>query len=157
MTGDLVAFLRARLADDARAAAAATPGPWWHNPGKQWLGPEAFEAYDRTKGEEFVGYGGPHPFTGCVAATGPADNPQSMADADHIARWDPARVLADVDAKRRIVDRLDYWETAASRAGIAGLSNSARGERIGLWMACRLLALPYRDHPDYQPEWAPEE
>jgi len=156
VTGDLVAFLRARYDDEARAATAATPGPWWHNPSKQWLGPEEFEAYDRTMGEEFVGYGGPHPFTGCIAATGPADNPQSMADAAHIARWHPARVLAEVDAKRRIVDRLDYWETAASRAGVAGLSNFERGTRAELLATCRLLALPYADHPDYQPAWVPE-
>lgn len=50
-------------------------------------------------------------------------------DATHILRHDPARVRADVDAKRRILDQDPPRETLA------------------------LLALPYADHPDYRSEW----
>lgn len=54
----------------------------------------------------------------------------------------PARVLADVDAKRRIVERVKYefelqtngWHTAQK--------------------ALYDLAAVYADHPDYQREWA---
>lgn len=163
---ELVDFLRARLDEDEAVARAATPGPWWYNPGKQWLDPEAFEKYDLAKGEEFVGYGGPHPFTGAVCATGPASHSQSMADAAHIARAaDPARVLAEVDAKRRLLEALlgeghavlrpggstqvycdaDYGTDSACECG--------RDERVGQYL--RLLALPYADRPGYRDEWRP--
>jgi hypothetical protein len=52
-------------------------------------------------GEEFVGAG--ELVTVCVAATGPADDPQSMADARHIALWDPQAVLQLVAAIRKII------------------------------------------------------
>jgi hypothetical protein len=135
---DLVTWLRAQLDEDERAARAATAGPWWHNPGKAWLSPEAFEAFDRTKGEEFVGYG-ESPFSGCIATTGPASHAQSMADAEHIARHDPARVLAEVDAKRRILDG-HAMETHWCPMGDGIL---------------RVLALPYADRPGYRNEWKP--
>jgi hypothetical protein len=54
-----------------------------------------------------------------VAAVDPVHGKYGTWTARHIARWDPTRVLAEVDAKRR------------------------------------LLALPYRDHPDCKPEWMP--
>ena len=56
----------------------------------------------------------------------------------------PARVLAECDAKRRIVelaDRDDNWRY--------GMHSEAIGEVL------RLLALPYADHPDYREEWRP--
>ena len=74
-----------------------------------------------------------------------------LPTARHIARHDPARVLAECAAKRRIVeqceemcerDRMDagtgYWEVAAD-ASLA---------------AVRALASVYADHPDYRQEWA---
>lgn len=143
---ELVDFLRARLDEEAALVEGATPGPWWYNPRKQWLDPEAFEKYDLAKGEEFVGYGGPHPFTGAVCATGPASHSQSMADAAHIARFaNPARVLADIEAKREVV-RLaerahDYHETFMS------------GFAAALEQALRMFARAYRDHPDFDPAW----
>jgi len=62
--------------------------------------------------------------------------------AAHIARHDPARGLAECEAKRRIVelfpnhpDHSDGWGNAGGRV-------------------LELLALPYADHPDYREEWA---
>lgn len=55
--------------------------------------------------------------------------------AEHIARHDPARVLADVAAKRAIVD--DYAE----------VPSTARLRPL------RWLAEVWRDHPDYDAEW----
>ncbi|UJV42054.1 DUF6221 family protein [Streptomyces sp. AMCC400023] len=144
---DLVQWLAAQLDEDEQKARDATPGPWWHNPGKQWLGPEAFEKYDLRQGEEFVGYGGPHPFTGAVASTGPASNMQGMKDAAFIAAWDPARVLREIDAKRdllRFAEGIhDHHETFTT--GVA-----ARLEQT-----LRLFALAYADRPGYREEWAP--
>jgi hypothetical protein len=147
--GGLIDFLRARLDEDERIARAATPGPWRHNPGKQWLDGEAFERYDLSQGQEFVGYGGPHPFTGAVASTGPADHVQSMKDAAHIARHDPARVLAEVEAKRRILD--GYAQAYTSRERLHDTALHLQHHVLG--SVVRLLALPYADHPDYQDGW----
>jgi hypothetical protein len=138
----LLAFVEVRLEDDERAAEAATPGPWWYNPGKQWLGPEAFERYELTKGEEFVGHGGPHPFTGAVAATGPANNPQSMADAAFIARHHPNRALAEVNTKRAIV-KLYRLAMEHQQDDIAGAYLDA----------IRLHATAYASHPDFDMRW----
>lgn len=150
MTDELINFLRARLDEDKAAARDATPGPWWHNPGKQWLGPEAFEKYDLRQGEEFVGYGGPHPFTGAVCSTGPASNMQGMKDAEHIARHDPARVLREVEAKQEFV-RAYEGRLAEVKGGsmIGDLTDEYEA------LVLPLLALPYSDHPDYRTEWRP--
>ena len=146
---ELVTFVRAALDRDEQVALAATAGPWWHDPGKAWLGPEAFEAYDLRKGEEFVGYG-ESPFSGCIAATGPGSHVQSMADAEHIARWDPARVLAEVQAKRAI---LDLAQPAVMRA----LATQDPDFRDGYVTACedavKLLAQPYAGQPGWREEW----
>ncbi len=145
---DLVQWLRAQLDEDERRAKAATPGPWWHNPGKQWLAPDAFEKYDLKQGEEFVGYGGPHPFTGAVCATGPASHAQSMRDAEFIAEHDPARVLREIDAKRQLLYQFEH--RGNSVRATAGLWDG------GVWDdMLRLLALPYADRPDYREEWVP--
>ena len=64
----------------------------------------------------------------------------SMADAAHIARYNPARVLADIAAKREIVAWVGDYD--------ADLDGSA-------WGILGNLAALYADHPDYQQEWAP--
>jgi hypothetical protein len=67
--------------------------------------------------------------------------------AAHIIRHDPVRVLAEVDAKRRILD------------GLAGALDRHADYITGAFTAedvLHLLALPYRDHPGYRPEWAPD-
>jgi hypothetical protein len=65
--------------------------------------------------------------------------------------WPPARVLAEVDAKRRILDQC---------AGLAdmGFVGSAwtPGDMSELAaQALSLLALPYADRPGYRDEWRP--
>jgi Family of unknown function (DUF6221) len=63
---------------------------------------------------------------------------------DHFARWKPLRVLAEVDAKRRIVQVAQVIHGVKDGAGI-----SLQRESMQLLSA---LALPYADHPDYQQE-----
>ena len=92
--------------------------------------------------------------------------------AQHIARHDPARVLADCEAKRRIVERLrthqreSYFEAAALGTLVIQPDGGVKpaplperttlaGERIGLEFAVRALALPYADHPEFRSEWRP--
>ena len=88
----------------------------------------------------------------------------------HIADWSPARVLAEVDAKRRIIDELGAARDNLRRsaANYAAWANNepepypdVRGSGAeslipGLVRAVQLLALPHASHPDYRPEWAAE-
>lgn len=151
---DLISWLRSTLDAAEAKALAATPGPWWHDPGKQWLGPDAFERYDRTKGEEFVGYGGPSPFTGCVAATGPASHAQSMSDAAFIADNDPARVLRQVAAQRSILNLCAAAMDAGQIKPGTTWNDDAAGAEVAE-AAVRLLAEVYADRPGYREEWRP--
>lgn len=127
---ELVDFLRARLDEDEAAARAATPGAWRYNPDKHHhiVGTPLFE--------EAVFAGPPGVDAVCVAGTGKTDDPQSMRDAEHIARHDPARVLAEVEAKRAVVDFADTYE--------GGFHASQFLPK---------LAAVYRDHPDFDPAW----
>lgn len=70
--------------------------------------------------------------------------------ATHIARHDPARVLAECEAKRRIVEehRLDQYGDRIA-CSPCGFWPSADGGCPTL----RLLALPYASHPDYDEAW----
>ena len=149
----LVQWLHAQLDEDERIARDATPGRWWHNPGKQWLGPDAFEKYDLRQGEEFVGYGGPHPFTGAVCSTGPASNMQGMKDAAFIAEHDPVRVLREIDVWRALLRRanggVDHPHT---HPGEVDADHLRRHHDDGL---LRLLASVYADRPGYLESWRP--
>lgn len=162
MSKDLVAFLNARLDEDAELAMAATPGPWRHDEAKHWRKPGT------SWFEEAVFAGPTGEAATCVAGTGETDDQQSMRDAAHIARHDPARVLAEVKAKRRIVD--EYATTcrlrdeATARIKAAGDSpdpgdldtwDRAQREAAILEGPVTLLALPYADHRDYRVEWRP--
>lgn len=152
---DLVAWLRAQIDEDERVAKAATAGPWWYNPAKAWHLPDDLPT--RRNGEEFVGANLVPSVATCVAATGPADHPQSMADAQFIARHDPARVLREVESKRRILDALPSDD--GYDAGRAKFSDyeSCDDSCVGQVMheVVKLLALPYADRPGYQEEWKP--
>ena len=73
--------------------------------------------------------------------------------ADHVAYWDPAHVLRECEAKRRIV--------ALHSEGDKGTcyTCSVNGTRVqDNLIACptlRDLAAVYADHPDYRDEWRP--
>ncbi|WP_329376060.1 DUF6221 family protein [Streptomyces sp. NBC_01483] len=150
---DLVRWFGEQLDADERIARAATSGPWWYNPGKQWLGPDAFEKYDLRQGEEFVGYGGPHPFTGAVAATGPANNPQSMRDAAFIAAWDPARVLREIDDDRELVKTYAAAQEIVDALAHPDMYDVGRAQ--GLEEAVRRRSLAFSARPGYREEWKP--
>jgi hypothetical protein len=144
----LAEFVTARLDEREAAARAATPGPWAHDPSKEWFTDHdklraARAGVQQSGGEEFVRANSADGHVVGVAATGPSDDPQSMADADLIADHDPASVLADVDAKRRIVEQCQ---------------NTLDYEDYGYTLATetlRLLALPDAGHPDYDEAWRP--
>jgi len=69
---------------------------------------------------------------------------------EYLARFSPDRVLAEAEAKLRIIsEHID---------GEAWCDHCSGGEHMGDPDHCvtlRLLALPYADHPDYNEEWKP--
>jgi Family of unknown function (DUF6221) len=134
---DLVAFLRARLAEDEAVARAATEGPW---------------TVDNTDYAEAI-YGADQ--VAIIAGGrwgGEASVFEQTEDAIHIARHDPARALREVEAKRGLLRR--YGQLLENgRAHPDDLASS--GALLALHGAVKLLALPYGDHPDYREEWRP--
>lgn len=93
---------------------------------------------------------------------------------EHMRRWDPARVLREVETKRRILDlhkvnvevegapprfphphvryqqgRVTYWCDRCDHDRDYGhISGPDEG-----CPTLRLLAAPYADHPDFNPTW----
>lgn len=92
-----------------------------------------------------------------------ADDDTELESADAFRRrLGPARVLRDVEAKRRLIDAILRYEAFGD--GERGCCHDA--EAIGRGgcpeirsdeiKALRLLALPYSDHADFDPSWLPE-
>ena len=77
------------------------------------------------------------------------DTPEMAA---HVAEFDPARVLREVEAKRRILD--DYERAFEDRKLHPG-DLALAGARLALHGVVKLLALPYSDRPGYREEWRP--
>lgn len=70
---------------------------------------------------------------------------------EHIARHDPASVLARIAADRQIVtDYEDHLATYQSDPSPFG-----EGQRFGLLMALARIAEGYADHPGFREEWRP--
>jgi hypothetical protein len=76
-----------------------------------------------------------------------------LTTAPHIARWDPARVLAECEAKRRIIAFFLGSGNALSKTTdplkrlVAEAIHESHGDVL------KPLAQPYADHPDYRAEW----
>lgn len=73
----------------------------------------------------------------------------------HIAHWDPTRVLAEIAAKRRILNVLEPF--AAFDMHPVKAQSASREEWYVVTAArdaIKLLALPYAGHPHYREEWA---
>ena len=111
----LTEFLLARIAED-EAAAREVPGDGefctWN---RSWDGSPTRD----------------------LVVDGERITPLPMTMDEHICRWDPARVLAECEAKR--------WLVFLSEHGCGD-----DYERVQ-----QALALPYAAHPDYDEEWRP--
>jgi hypothetical protein len=130
----LAAFLLDRILEAEAVAREATPGPWRSI---QWRSdaPDEPTLYGVDAGLR----------DGLVPVV--PRSPERMAgrDADHIALLDPVRVLAECAALRRVVE----IHQQAARAAGEGLAFPTRA-------VLHALALPYADHPDYDPSWLPQ-
>jgi Family of unknown function (DUF6221) len=134
---DLVTWLREQLDDDAQVANSATSGPW-DNDDRLMRDAVCAPAVDEWVADCRYEQMGPF----------------AVHNATHIARHDPARVLAEVEAKRAILDEhnLSY---EGSRECYS--CSDKRGDDIEPYPCptVRLLALPYADRPGYRDEWRP--
>jgi hypothetical protein len=120
---DLVTFLRACLDEDERVAQAlAQTAPWGvyeHRGAGYW-------AIEDVLGQELLVVGSP-------------------SLTQHIARHDPARVLAEVAAKRAIVEWIEDTRAVCDLDGYPFDSDTPLLH----------LAAIYSDRPGYRSEWAP--
>ena len=135
----LTEFLLARIAEDEAVARAAVGTAAFSRQSGRW----SFE----TVNDQF----GPIPIVFAVADSGAKTQAANMESAwereergAHIARHDPARVLAECEAKRAIVKDAE-WLLSGSDIDVREITDWLFGH----------LALPYADHPDYLPEWKP--
>lgn len=133
MTEDLIAFIRAQLDDDERVAREASDyGSTWRR------GDDAIYPSDEAR----------HP--GAII-TGVYGGLQDHY-AEHIARNDPKARLAEIEAKRRILDR---YEDALARQQDPEYSQIAAhvcAEEYEGWIIPELAA-PYAGRPGWRSEW----
>lgn len=148
---DLTDFLLARLSEDEGAARQAGGGSWRANPveplpaGHPYAGLKrpgvatAWEVADPTRP------GNRHSQTFLRVPNGVYGYDDVIG---HVARHDPARILAECEAKRQIVE----WHTEGHYCTDLGAMES--------WYlsdnpcpTVLALAQPYADHPDFREEW----
>ena len=97
--------------------------------------------------------------TGREAWDGGPDGEGPADAAEHVAHHDPARVLAECAAKRRLVNacrdtRPDLHLLGTRPQGLDfPVPPTDQHQLAALTLA--LLALPYAAHPDYRPAWRP--
>jgi hypothetical protein len=152
---DIVEFLTARLDEDEQLAKHAAHlaregGAHWAVGATRYVEDYAFVSITtappnvvEVAGSGFDGTGGVH----------------GLVYAEHIARHDPARVLAEVKAKRKLVD--GYPKLARRIAEIRAREPMTysyeqpkyAGMREALEAVLITLAAPYADHPDFDPAW----
>ncbi|MGA4726281.1 DUF6221 family protein [Micromonospora taraxaci] len=143
---DPITWMRAQLDDDERVAREATWGPWEVGP---TFGGRDNRVYVKPEGPGIDTIGT------CVIAGQVANTPQYRANAQHIARHDPARVLAEVDAKRRILDAHPIEYSKVSEYTDCAACVDVDSYDAYPCLTVRLLALPYADRPGYRDEWRP--
>lgn len=134
----LLAFINACLDEDEAAARAATPGPWqWNDDAEDGYGYAPDWAELMSRGRRVTSVEGQFGIR--------------AVDARHIAAWDPARVLDEVAAKRRMLremtDHAPPWADSRSQEIYETIADEV--------LPC--LAWPYRHRPGWDPSWAPDE
>lgn len=77
--------------------------------------------------------------------------------AEHVAHWDPARVLAECEAKRAIIALHDEWPVLIESEPEVLTTRREYVRRFGAepmtTPMLRAMASVYADHPDYDPTW----
>lgn len=82
-------------------------------------------------------------------------------DIGHIVRHDPARVLAECEAKRRIVELHEPFVPYSGPSKCVACADNLDADHDGAPMVAwpcptvRALASVYAEHPDYDEAWRP--
>jgi hypothetical protein len=136
VTAELVAFLRARLDEDEQTARAVEDrsAPW----DGRWVadGPDAARTFNGHV--LFYGHSGP----------------LKPGLVDHVVRHDPARVLAEVEAKRGVLRLVTKAQEDAEFPDHL-VRRPARVTLLALEPVLQHLALAHADHADYREKWRP--
>jgi Family of unknown function (DUF6221) len=76
-------------------------------------------------------------------------------DDGEVGTWNLTRVLAECEAKRRIVAMAEGSEDFTSAMPMPGYAQPFHSPSVDILIRVQqLLALPYANHPDYRAEWA---
>ena len=127
----IVEFLLARIAEDEAKAHSTSPGPWM------------YQDVDAVDGGRVCAD------TVEIARVYAAEG---HANGLHIVTWEPARVVAECQAKREIVAgyRMALRDSGSRVEALAG---TAKRHLAAYYRAMKSLARVYADHPDFQGEW----
>ena len=129
----LTEFLLARIAEDEDAARTVTDG-----------GSGQWQSWNRSWDPEPVRD---------IATDGKRIASVPTTLDEFMCSHDPARVLAECEAKRRIVVEARRYDLDAEGVR-AAMSDGDEGPYV-VNLALKSLALPYAAHPDYLDEWKP--
>jgi hypothetical protein len=137
VTVELRGFLEARIAEDEEVARALvslsdSPGEWRMMAGGG-IAAGSYELLSRYSADQLTSW-----------------------HLRHIVRHDPARVLRDVEAKRRLLAQHQAVCDEVRSPKSAEHRMNARARQFALDEVLATLALPYSDHPDYNPSWTLE-
>ena len=148
MGNELVDFLRARLDESEAAARGASPGPWW-------LVQNHFEGDNvvqiRSAATEADSVHGQWTLVARLFATPDTavTRVRMAGDSVHLLGQDPQHVLADVAAKRAVVDECAAVVDADAAADVT------RRERRHATRVLLALVTAYRHHGQFREEWLP--
>ena len=161
---NITEFLEARIAEDEAAGHDASPGPWTFSDIESVGGGTI---YDPTVAIAHVEWD-TEPVDRRIRRTRPSR--QADATGIHIARHDPARILAECAAKRAIIE-IHHPHDHGGTHGDAVFCDECQWdhgddspridnqpvENFGANPCRTLLALAavYKEHPDYDPAWSP--
>lgn len=123
---DLMRWLGKQLDTDATRAETAPPGPWTVTDSGSIVAADGQRVVCSVGG----------------TVDGRVSRWPEGPTVEHVLTHDPAQVLREIDAKRRMIGRID------SHATIMGW-DEVHGDLL------RSLALPYADRPGYKETWRP--
>lgn len=157
MTSPIIDFIEARLAEDEKVAQTAASLCGCHPAAPDWTFID-----DPDDGDRIVIENDPHTdrLTKLKLTRKWHRTYTDGFHAKHIALHDPARVLREVAAKRRVMERHCLYDGIGSKhtdycMGCPSGDDSGYPEvEIDECPELRDLAAPYTDHPDYRKEWA---
>ena len=147
MSADLITWLRAQLDEDEQVAREASCGPWRADVKYA----RVVRPYSDPLGVN-VGEFGIAEVYGSLMHDG-----RAVLTAAHISRWDPARVMLDVAAQRRIIDA--YADAIHMHRAMSETDDDGKWDWLfkeeALEGVVKILALPYAYRAGYREEWKP--